>query len=339
VLRKIKKMVEAGTVVCGAKPTGTPSLSDDPIEFDAIANELWADESGVNSLGRGKVYSGYTIQQVLDMENIIPDFSYTKPEPDTKVLYVHHTLDDGDFYWVNNRNDRVEEIEATFRVEGKTAEIWHPETGRSEQASYRISEGVTTVPLHLEAHDAIFVVFLDDAEQMTEIVPRAQEQVVLTAEGPWTVKFQENRGAPPEVTFNTLTPWNENEDDGVKYFSGTGTYIKDIDAPSDWFTEDTDLWLDLGEVQSLAEVVVNGRSLGIVWKTPFRVNVTDELQEGENRLEIKVTNLWVNRLIGDRQPDVQEKFTFTTQEPYEADSPLKLSGLLGPVQMISVAKN
>jgi hypothetical protein len=87
-------------------------------------------------------------------------------------------------------------------------------------------------------------------------------------------------------------------------------------------------------VQNLAEVIINGKSLGIVWKKPFRVDVTEALQEGENNLEIRVTNLWVNRLIGDQQPGVENKITYTTMPFYRADSPLKPSGLLGPVKII-----
>jgi hypothetical protein len=92
-------------------------------------------------------------------------------------------------------------------------------------------------------------------------------------------------------------------------------------------------------VQNLAEVVVNGKSLGIVWKTPFRVNVTDVLKQGENSLEVKVTNLWVNRLIGDQQEGVKTKITYTTQPFYQANSPLLSSGLLGPVKIVRLSKN
>jgi len=91
-------------------------------------------------------------------------------------------------------------------------------------------------------------------------------------------------------------------------------------------------------VKNLAEVVLNGKSLGIVWKTPFRVDLTGALKQGENKLEIRVTNLWVNRLIGDQQPGVKEKITYTTMPFYKADSPLKPSGLLGPVKVVSVTK-
>jgi hypothetical protein len=244
-------------------------------------------------------------------------------------------LNDIDFYWVNNRNNRVEDIDAIFRVDGRAAEIWHPETGSIEQASYEIDNGITRVPLHLQPNDAVFVVFRSETDQMTRTVEEPAEEVVATLEGPWTVSFQENRGAPTEVEMETLTPWNENDNNGIKYFSGTGTYTKTIDAPAEWFAEGTQQWLDLGDVKNLAEMIVNGKSMGIAWKTPFRINVSGALKQGENVLEIKVTNLWVNRLIGDQQPGVTDKFTYTTMQFYQADSPLMPSGLLGPVQVIT----
>jgi hypothetical protein len=153
---------------------------------------------------------------------------------------------------------------------------------------------------------------------------------------PWNISFQEKCGAPANATFETLTPWNESKDSGIRYFSGTGTYTKTISAQAVWFKEGRQLWLDLGSVKNLAEVIINGKSLGIVWKTPFRVNVTSALKPGENSIEIKVTNLWVNRLIGDQQPNVGEKITYTTMPFYKSDSPLKASGLLGPVQIVGL---
>jgi len=335
VLQKINDMVEAGAILTGPKPESTPSLRDDETEFNNLLNALWPEGKGEKITGKGKVYSGYSIKEVLDRQNIIPDFSYSKPKNDTEVLYVHRKLNNIDIYWVNNRKDRIEDIETIFRVDGKAPEIWHPETGSIEQASYIIDNGVTRVPLHMEPNDAVFIVFRTETDQMTRTIEKPVEQVVATLEGPWTVNFQENRGAPAVLEMETLMPWNENNDNGVKYFSGLGTYIKTFNAPADLFVDGDQQWLDLGEVQNLAEVIVNGESLGIVWKPPFRINVTGALKPGENNLEIKVTNLWVNRLIGDQQPDVKDKLTYTTMPFYQADSPLLPSGLLGPVRVIS----
>ncbi len=336
VLRKIKDMVSAGAVVVGPKPTQTPSLMDDVAEFKVLADELWSNETGENTVGKGKVYAGKSLEEVLADIQVPTDFKYTKPEADTKLMFVHRQLGDVDFYWVNNRNEKVEDLEATFRVEGKTAEIWHPETGEIEQVSYSIENGLTTVPLHLESSDAVFVVFRNEASSDSyEVAKESKEELDVIA-GSWNVSFEAERGAPAQITIDNLESWSESSDSGVKYFSGTATYTKTVQASADWFKEGAELWLDLGSVKNIAEVTVNGQPLGIVWKTPFRVNVTEALQQGENTIEVEVTNLWVNRLIGDQQPNVPMKYTYTTQAFYQADSPLKPSGLLGPVTLISI---
>lgn len=251
------------------------------------------------------------------------------------MFYLHRKIDNTDIYWVNNRMDRVEDIEATFRVDGQLPEIWHPETGNIEEATYTMEGGSTKVQLHLEPNDAVFVVFDEKTNETSKTIARPSESVLVTLEGPWPVTFQEGRGAPANTTFETLTLWNENEDPGIKYFSGTGTYTKTITAPGEWFAEDTQLWLDMGKVKDLVEVEVNGQSAGIVWKTPFKINITDLIKEGDNTVKIKVTDLWKNRLVGDRQPGA-EQITFTTSEPYDAETPLMESGLMGPVKIVSV---
>jgi hypothetical protein len=136
-----------------------------------------------------------------------------------------------------------------------------------------------------------------------------------------------------------LTSWSENTDPGIKYFSGTGIYEKVFQAPDTWFKNDLQIWLDLGNVKNLAEVTLNGKSLGIVWKTPFRANLTQHIRQGENRLEVKITNLWVNRLIGDQQPGVTKKITYTSSAFYAVGSPLLPSGLIGPVIIFGLSKN
>lgn len=339
VLRKIRDMVNNGAIITGDIPVQSPSLADSPEEFDAIVNELWPNKNGINNVGKGKVYAGTSLADVLKTQDITPDFSYLKPQNDTRLFFVHRNVGNTDIYWVANHKDRTEDIEVTFRVDGMEPEIWHPETGKIEKASYRMENGTTKVQLRLEPYDAIFVVFRNKTRVKSFTLPETTETQLATINGEWNVTFQAGRGAPDEAVFTSLTPWNENADRGIKYFSGTGTYSKTVQVPAEWLGSGSQLWLDLGDVQNLAEVAVNGKSFGIVWKKPFKVNVTGALEQGENNLEIKVTNLWVNRLIGDRQPDEKNPVTFTTSEPYKADSPLKPSGLLGPVRFLSLTEN
>jgi hypothetical protein len=337
VLLKIRNLAEQGALVLGPRPLDSPSLSDDQAQFRSIVNFLWPEGTDVKIVGKGKIYSSKTVEAVLTENNISPDFEFKKSDEKTSLLFVHRHLPEADIYWVNNRNDRNEDVEASFRINGKEAEAWHPETGLKEPISYEISNGHTKVQLHLVPNDAVFVVFRKKAGASSRIIPQPVEKLVSAIRGPWDLTFQPDRGAPAKIALDTLESWSNNPDPGIKYFSGTGTYTTNVDAPDNWFNTGNELWLDLGEVKNLAEVLVNGKSLGIVWKKPFRVNASEALEPGANRLEVKVTNLWVNRLIGDQQPGITKKITYTTQAFYKADSPLLPSGLLGPVKIVSLS--
>jgi hypothetical protein len=336
VLRAIHKLVEQGAVVAGAKPTGTPSLADDAAEFKKLNDDLFGDGTGVHTVGKGKVYAGQNAEAALKALNIVPDFDHSKPQRDTRILFVHRKLPDADIYFLDNRNDRDETVDASFRITGREPELWYAETGKSEPASYQISGGHTTVPLHLEPWGTVFVIFRKPAASPSRILPKASETQLVTLDGSWKVEFQPGRGAPPSVTLDKLASWTANNDKGVKYFSGVGTYTKTVQASADWFKPGAKLLLDLGDVKNLAEVVVNGKSEGIVWHAPYRLDVTGALKPGANQFTIRVTNAWVNRLIGDQQPDATTKYTFADVKPYKASSPLQESGLLGPVKIQQV---
>jgi hypothetical protein len=182
----------------------------------------------------------------------------------------------------------------------------------------------------------VFVVFRKPAKEPSRVFAKAIEKPVANIEGPWDLSFQAGRGAPGKITVDKLGSWSDSAEEGVKYFSGTATYIKTVQASPDWFKSGAQLWLDLGDVKNLAEVSVNGKPLGIVWKTPFRVDASGAMKAGANTVEIKVTDLWVNRIIGDRQSNAAKQYTFTSPSFYRANSPLAPSGLLGPVQIIQI---
>ncbi len=336
VMRAIYKLVQDGAVVAGPKPADDPSLADDQSEFRKLDDELFGDGTGVHKVGKGAVYAGESLADVFKTLGLAPNFDYTRPENDTEIRFVHRKLAGGDVYFVDSRNDRDETVDATFRVTGKAPELWHAETGESEPVSYKIADGRTTVPLHLEPWGAVFVVFRKSTSVASRTLPQPAETQLATVDGPWKVTFQPDRGAPASITLDTLSSWSANQDAGVKYFSGTATYTKTLQAPAGWFNKGAHLWIDLGAVKNLAEVAVNGKSLGIVWHAPFRVDATSALKPGANELTVKVTNAWVNRLIGDQQPGATQ-YTFADVHPYRANSPLLESGLLGPVQIDSIA--
>jgi hypothetical protein len=128
---------------------------------------------------------------------------------------------------------------------------------------------------------------------------------------------------------------------GIRYFSGLATYTRDITVPATWRAGQA-LWLDLGQVNEVAQVTLNGQVVGTAWHAPYRLDIAGAAHAGRNRLEVKVANLWINRLIGDAQPAMQKpgapKITFTALPTYRADAPLRPSGLIGPVTLERAGK-
>ena len=337
VLRAIAKLAQEGAVVAGAKPSDDPSLADDQAEFDRLSSQLFGDGSGVHKVGKGTVYAGEGLAAAFDALHLMPDFDYVKNNSDSNVEFAHRKVKAGDIYFLDNRTNHDESIDATFRVAGLQPEFWRAETGTITPASFKIAEGRTTVPLHLEAWGTVFVVFRKPTSETSYILPSVTETKITTVAGPWNLAFQPGRGAPESIALNDLSDWSSSGDPGVKYFSGVGTYTKTLHASPDWFTKGARLWIDLGDVKNLAEVTVNGKGLGQVWHAPYRLDATTVLKPGANEITIKVVNAWVNRLIGDEQPGAT-KITFADVKPYKANSPLVPSGLIGPVTVVREEK-
>jgi hypothetical protein len=147
----------------------------------------------------------------------------------------------------------------------------------------------------------------------------------------WTLAFPPNWGAPTQLQLNSLQSWTESTDAGVRYFSGTATYRTTVNLTGSQVAERNSLWLDLGEVHEVAAVRINGKPAAILWKAPYSFRADPLLHAGENTIEIDVTNLWPNRLIGDAQSPNGKHYTWTNIRKYTKDSPLLPSGLLGPV--------
>ncbi len=347
VLRRIHELVAQGAVLVGNRPTDSPSLADDEKEVQRVADQIWGSRSAtgqtMRKVGNGRVYRGMSANEVLMALGEARDWEYSKPDADTNLMFVHRKLDNGDVYFVDNRKDRAEKVDATFRAEGKAPELWDPATGKTQPVSYRIADGRTTVPLQLDPYGTTFVVFRVPAAKNSLELPEPKETVIDSLDEAlnhdWSVSFEPGKGISDPIMFNQLMSWTElaipQSDQALKYYSGTATYSKTIDVPANDIAKGAHLWLDLGDAREMAGVKVNDVDLGILWKRPFRVDVTSAIKPGENRIEVKVTNLWVNRMIGDQQPWAMKKYAFADFMPYKADSPLLPSGLLGPVHLIS----
>ena len=341
VLKRISELVASGAVLVAGKPSITPSLADSAQDFRQLVDAMWAgNDSGPaeHQYGRGEIVTGQPLIVVLTkMLKLQPDFSYSGVDPDLLVSYTHRRLDGGgEIYFLSNPHDRDEHLIAHFRTFGRAPEIWHPDTGTIERHVSYTSDGAgTNVPMSLDAHEALFVVFLDLTSETEHVEPLSSREIIDIVKGSWIVQFENNPEAAHSITLQELRSWSEFTDPAVKYFSGTASYNVSIEAPPNWFTSNRRLLLDLGTVRDVAEVRINGRDVGIYWKTPYVADVTGFLQVGHNTLDVKVTNLWVNRLIGDRQPGASAKAQ-TSFNPYGTDSQLLQSGLIGPVSVARI---
>jgi hypothetical protein len=214
------------------------------------------------------------------------------------------------------------------------------------------ADGLTTIPMDFAAHQSFFVVFDAKGE-----VPAAKAEKnfpelkpLQDLSGSWEVAFDPKWGGPEKVTFDTLQDWTTRPETGIKYYSGIATYRKSVNVAQ---APKGRTYLDLGVVNDMARVRLNGKDLGVVWCAPWRIEVSSALKAGDNTLEIEVVNRWANRLIGDKQPadanvrTVERppgflggqpikagRYTYCTHDPYNAQSPLVSSGLLGPVTLM-----
>jgi len=332
VLRKLAALAEEGANIVGNKPVCSPSLEDSAEEFNAIVNKLWSNEFGVNKIGKGQVLAGMSMSQALAILGIDQDVNVVGQFDNSEFKYVHRVAGDANIYWILSRTDNTEDVYATFNISGYEPEIWDASTGDISKASYTMEGGKTRVQMHFDPNEALFVVFRNKTSNTSVQLPSKKVVACSPVEGAWTVEFLKGMGAPDKTTFDSLTDWTMNEDPAIKYYSGTARYTKTITV--DATAIDGEVWLNLGDIQNIAEVTVNGKEFDVIWKKPYKVNITNAVKPGENKVEVNITNMWVNRLIGDLQPGAT-KYTGSSQT-YQANSPLKPSGLIGPVVIETV---
>jgi hypothetical protein len=332
--RKLRSLVDSGAAVLGpVKPIGSPSLAEGAAgdeEVRRIADELW---------DSGRVIRNMTPAAALASLGTHPDFEVRGESQRGKVLHAHRSTPQADIHFIANHEARGRRFTALFRVSGRVPECWDPTTGAiTAVEGWREVNGRMEVPLALESMQSVFVVFRmpDEVSPDRPAAPArlvADLPVEIEIKGPWQLRFPPGLGSPEQATFPELASWTGNEDPGIRHFSGSVVYTNSFDLSVKPANER--VILDLGQVKMLATVKLNGRDLGVFWKEPFAIDVTDHLKTGRNELEIRVVNTWANRLIGDASLPEDKRITWTTWSPFKAGDSLQSSGLLGPVVLRS----
>ncbi|HWK04254.1 MAG TPA: glycosyl hydrolase [Puia sp.] len=372
-LEKIRSLVEAGAMVIGAPPKRSTSLSGYPQcdeKVLEIGKQLWGSlevpaTQSEHVYGKGKISWGGKLA-LCDRASVYPDYDLTAGiltdrgvkkdfESSGSLRYTHRTTKEGEIYFVSNRTDQKVQVSCTFNTTNGTPELWDPLTGKTRALpEFSAVEGHTTLPLQFDAYQSWFIIFSKETKVSPDEKKNFPETAkVTTLEKDWLVSFDPKWGGPAQAKFDSLTDWATNTDKGIQYYSGIAVYHKRFDLPTASDTgKNQRLYIDLGKVKNLARIRLNGQDLGVVWTAPWKVDITGIVRQKDNQLEISVANLWPNRLIGDDhlpqdgikdnkfpewllkgQPRTSGRYTFSTYDPYNKDSPLLESGLLGPVSI------
>jgi hypothetical protein len=236
-----------------------------------------------------------------------------------KTLVVEYTADDQPFTISSQDPDTVNLVTAI------------PTVSRAAEVRCDSAGGLEIVASQPGSYE------LKTANGKTRQIEVTTIHAPLEISGAWDVRFPPKWGAPEQITLDHLISLSDSTNAGVKFFSGTATYAKTFDwnPASKSGDQKSEIRLDLGDVQVMAQVKLNGQDLGVLWKPPFHIDIAEALRPGSNTLEIRVADLWPNRMIGDAALPVAERFTWSSYEPFTKDSPLPKSGLLGPVTIHS----
>jgi hypothetical protein len=375
-ISKIESLVSQGATIIGHPALQSPSLANFPNsdnEVKSLSKKMWGGfdipvQATEITYGKGKIlwggdyskpdgnelYPNYkTTSKYLSSIGIKPDYTTKVPagKREGTVRYIHKKIPETDLYFVSNRTSKPINVTGEFRIAEGYPELWNPMNGAIRSLpEYTVKDGIMSIPLHFEAYEAYAIVITPTKQNNIKGGDKNfyAKQTVATIEGSWEVAFDPNWGGPEKITFDKLEDWIDRPEEGIKYYSGKAIYTKSFDCAQ--AGKGTKLFLNLGKVNNLARVKLNGKDLGIVWTTPLEVEITTAVQEKNNQLEIEVVNLWGNRLIGDEgykddgivdgkwpewvlndEARPSKRYTFTSFKHYTKESPLQSSGLLGPV--------
>lgn len=339
VLRHIAGLIKGGVTVCGSRPEGSESLKDaaEQEEYQTLVEQLWGAEGtapGVRRIGKGKLYHGMPLPEVLKMENIRPDIAIKSGNTvKDKVYFTHRRLADADVYFLNNHSKRAFDDTIRLRTEACYAEYWDAVTGQRYALPVEStgSQGML-LKLVLAPRESGFIVASDYPNStLSPRIANVKEDITVV-DGAWNVYFDPEWGGPGEVVFNELTDWSKHTDSAIRFYSGTAVYRKDLSLSTP--KQGERMLLRFPHLGSLARVWINGKEVATVWCSPWEADVTEYIKEGTNSLKIEVVNSLMNRMIGDASLPQEERYTYAYPEITTPKDKLISSGIIKELLLV-----
>lgn len=370
-LAKIDTLVAHGATVIGNPPDNTGSLSnaaENDRRLKALALKLWGSTSVPHAESRiaygkgyiywggkyseqeaGCLYPGYgVVARLLEQKGVQKDY---EDETD-KIRYTHRTADYADIFFLSNTTPSRMEFTGRFRTPFAQAEIWYPQSGKMLKAPVKTGDsGTPAIELALAGNESCFIVFSAGKSSLplySRAIPVVKQTIDLSRD--WAVRFDPAWGGPAQVRFDSLTDWKESRDERIKYYSGSAFYSKNFHISP---AKGERIVLRFDSIQHIAAVKINGEYVTTLWTAPWEADITELVKRGENRVEIEVANLWVNRLIKDmsiseenpnpsqwpewlfnKKKRESQRLSYSSYEHYRADSPLVSSGIIGGAEIV-----
>lgn len=330
-LEKVYKLVQDGATIVANPPKGLATLSDGKVSqkrFNAAVKGIWGKKpaKGIRKVGNGYVIANMSIDEALQELNLTPDVT------GGDALWCHRYADGADWYFVCAPKGRGFTGTLQFRSKGNV-EIWNPVTGEIKSVGSTVNGDRTSVQLDLAQAESCFVVFRNSTgRRLAPAEPFTNKTITsIPVSSPWTISFPTGWGAPAELQITALKPWKELDMSAEgKAFSGTATYTNTFNIGE--IKPGNTVSLDLGKVEMVASVSVNGKKLRTLWAPPYKLDITEAVKAGENTVSVEITSTWYNRLVYDGNQPQENRKTWTINGPSK-DAPLRDSGLLGPVKL------
>jgi len=345
-LIRISELVEQGAKVLGPKPTRQLSMTgilQHQDTFTELANKVWGNSS-VNRYGKGTVFTGMPVADVIQKAQITPEFSTSKSDA-LNLMYIHKKQGESDIYFVVNQRDTVVTRECVFAVGIKTASILNPVDGSiSRLEKFVMENGMLKIAVTFKPRESMIFVFENAAENVNvnakadkPLLNNKKQEVLTVDKLEATLQFLPAYDATiAPISITDLKSLTEFDNPDIKYFAGTVNYQIKFSLLTDFGMNKEFIQLDMGQFETTASVSLNGKSLGIIWLPGTKLNVKNLLKK-DNLLEVSVNTAFRNRIIGDYIQYGKLKNVWTSgpvEQFLSNDKPLKPTGLLGPLRII-----
>ena len=325
-VEKLERLVRDGAKVVAAPPLSPATLNLDAgslKRFRKTIGRLWKEKGRIRRHGKGAVAWDVPLEQALRSFGLKPHLKADDPA----LLWSERETDRARWFFVAAPVGTSFHGSLELLAEGQ-AEYWDPVSGKIYSLETQQAGGRQRLRLDLERAQNAFIVFRKDGTAAPALPPALPKDHFLELKQ-WTLAFPEGWGAPEKLELSTLKAWKDLPvgEEG-RAFSGTADYVTSFD----WDGREGPVVLDLGRVDMIADVWVNGQRVDVLWASPYRMDIAPWLKTGANTLTVKVTSTWHNRLVYDASLSLEQRKTWTIAGP-KADAPLRESGLLGPVRL------